>query len=63
MRPLQNGTFLRSQYVASKKGKRLRLPVIQFTVEKDKKHKRMMRPSFEDLKELIQELRSISKML
>ena len=42
---------------------RLWLPVIQFTVEKDKKHKRIMRPSFEDLKKLIQELRSISKML
>jgi hypothetical protein len=41
------------------------LPVIQFTVEKDKKKKRIMGSSFEDLyaKELIQELRSISKML
>ena len=39
---------------------RSRLPVIQFTVEKDKKHKKIMRPSFEDFKELIQELRSIS---
>jgi len=46
-------------------GNRSRLPVIQFTVEKDKKHKRFMGSSFEDsdLKELIQELRSISKML
>jgi len=32
-----------------KKGNRSRLPVIQFTVEKDKKHKRIMRISFEDL--------------
>jgi len=38
---------------------------MQFTVEKDKKHKRIMGSSFKDLdlKELIQELRSISKML
>ena len=44
---------------------RSRLPVIQFTAEKDKKHKRIMGSSFEDsdLKELIQELRSISNML
>jgi len=30
---------------------------------KKTKHKRIMKPSFEDLKELIQELRSIFKML
>jgi len=41
------------------------LPVIQFTAEKDKKQERIIGSSFEDLdvKELIQELRSISKML
>ncbi|MBW1822656.1 MAG: hypothetical protein JRI92_13060 [Deltaproteobacteria bacterium] len=39
------------------------MPVTLFTVEKDKKHKRIIRTSFEDLKGLIQELRSTSKML